>query len=81
MNAKSKALGKKVQDKVGGAIGSVMSLRSNVRANRFNREAGIVKKARSCGNAPSWDGDKPTDAFKYQTAADSIRTKYKDGVK
>ncbi|MBL0320506.1 MAG: hypothetical protein IPP74_14620 [Alphaproteobacteria bacterium] len=80
MNAKSKALGK-VTNTVGSALATPSRLYHGSRANRFNREAGVVKKARSYGNAPSWDGDKPTDAFKYRTAADSIKNKYKDGVK
>lgn len=82
MNLKTKALRNRVVNKTSDVLSFPKRAWYGSKAQKFNREASIVKQARGYDKTPNMDErGNPTEAAKYRTASDAIKFKYRKGVK
>lgn len=65
---------RKIVSRTGIGLGKALSLRSNIRAKRADADRKILVTARKGKGAPKRDSSgRPTDAYKYQVAAEGVR--------
>ncbi len=77
MNAKAKALGKKITGKVGSLLASPKTTYFGIKKANADSDTKVLKQARQTKGAPKFDiGRGPTEAHKLQTMAEVIKKKY-----
>lgn len=82
MAYKKPSVGSRVRNAVGSALSAPVRAYYGAKTARRNREAGILKTARQFSRVPNMTASgKVSDAAKYRSAADAIRTRYRKGVR
>ena len=74
---KVKQMRRKVINATANVLSAPSRARSKYRGKKADAYRSVLKKARAGKGAPQFANGKPTDAFKYQTTANAIRTKLK----